>query len=280
MNQIKVTKLFKFDQIIICFSLAYLGLLFAGRAEHDIWLLVTAAVLFGKVVHITFHKLFYNKSRNKSQRIIDRLIPEGNIKAWKLWIIGIFLSGAFVSSCFLLNELSYFISIAAVFLMFVFPLIKRFTYLPYHYFGIFETACPVGGFIAANGRFEPFILFLAGAVFFWFFGLEISLAIYEHESDAETKIFSIPQAIGINKSQILSIFSYLFSITGFVIAGILNKRGIVFWIALLCFAIIFVRQTMLLKSKDAETAKIEFLQVNNFMAPILFIGTIIDIFYN
>jgi 4-hydroxybenzoate polyprenyltransferase len=275
----KFTHFIKLDQLILCLSLVYLGLLFAGRAEYYTWLLATAAVISAKIVHISFRKLQDDYRNNKSPRFRERLLPEGDKKKLRLWISGVFFSAIFIFSSFIINELCYYISIASVLLMIVFPFIRRFTPLPYCYLGLFETICPVAGFIAANNRFEMIALIPAGAVFFWALALEISLAIYEMDFDTEKKIFSIPRAVGINKAQIISIILYLFSITAFITAGISNKMGLAYWISLFCFFIIFIRQEFLLKARDAVTAKSEFLQINIFIGPIIFLGTVIDIFY-
>ncbi len=275
-----IKALFKIDQLILCLSAAFLGLLFAGRTDPDIWFLVTLSVISAKVAHRSFYKIMDNQNKNKSPRYRERLIPEPGIKTVTLWLYGIISSAVFISSCLLINELCYFISILAVFLMIFFPMLKRYSSLPYYYLGIFEAFCPAGGFLAANGRFELISIILAVAILFWTAGLEISRAIYEVAFDKEKKIFSIPTAIGNNRAQVLSVFFYIISLSAFIAAGIFNKRGLPFWISLISFTIIIIKQETLLKVKDAETAKQEFLQINNFIAPILFIGTLIDIFYN
>jgi 4-hydroxybenzoate polyprenyltransferase len=274
-----IKTLFKIDQLILCLSTAFLGILFAGRTDPDIWLLVTIAVISAKIAHRSFYKIMDNPKREKSPRYRERMIPQGEIKTAVLWLYGIFSSAIFIFSCLLINELTYLISILAVFLMIFFPLIKRYSSLPFYYLGIFESLCPIAGFIAANGRFEPISAILTGSIFFWIAGHEISRAIYETGFDKERKIFSIPAVIGSNKAQVLSVFFYIISLSAFITAGIFNKRGLAFWISLICFAIIIIKQEILLKAKDVETAKQEFLQINIFIAPIIFIGTLIDIFY-
>jgi 4-hydroxybenzoate polyprenyltransferase len=273
-------QLFRLDHLIPALSLVYIGLLFASRSEYEIWILVTIAVISAKIAHKTFQKIMDNLKRNKSPRYREQLIIPLEIKKSILWFTGILSSALFISSSFFINELSYFFSIASVFLLVVFPFIKRYSSLPYYHFGFFEAICPVAGFIAANNRFEIIPFIISGAVFFWFAGLETSWGIFEIEYDIDKKIFSIPAKLGIIKTRVFSIIFYTISLSAFTTAGIITGRGLAYWISLICFIIIIFRQELLLTDKDMETARREFLQINNFIIPIIFIGTLIDIFYN
>jgi len=271
--------MFRLDRIILCLSLAYIGLLFSDPLDPAVWMFVTIAVIFAKTAHLCFYKIMDFQNLYKSQRYRERLIAEGEMKKSALWILGILSSAIFLLSCFLINELCYYIAIAAVILMIFFPLIKRYSTLPYYYLGIFESICPIGGFLAAENRYEHIALVLALSVFFWMLGQEICRAGYEISADSENKIISIPVSIGMNKAQVLSVIFYIISVSGFTTAGIMNKRGLTYWISVICFVIIFIRQQVLLKSKDIDSTKAEFFQINNFIAPVIFIGTIIDVFF-
>ncbi|MBN2039998.1 MAG: UbiA family prenyltransferase [Spirochaetes bacterium] len=279
MSQKIFRNIFRLKQIILCLSLAYTGLLFSGGSELLIWLLVTAGVIFAKAAHLCFYKIMDIRGIYKSPRYRERLIAKGQMKNVSLWLCAIFASAVFITSCFFISQLCYYIAIGAVAVMLFFPLLKRYSSLPYYYMGVFESACPVAGFIAGENRYEHIALVLALSVFFWVIGQEICRAGFEIAEDTEQKSFSIPARFGIDKARVFSIFFYLISIAGFTAAGIMNKRGLTYWISIICFLIIFIRQETLLKAKDPETAKIEFIQINNFIAPVIFIGTIIDVFY-
>ncbi len=279
MNTLSIKSIFKLNQFIISLSLAYTGCLFAKRFELETWLLITIAVISSRIVYLVFNKIFENTERELSPRRQIRLVAKGYIKQIKLWIIGILCSGIFIFSSFIINELCYYISIAAVIVIVFFPLIKKYVSLSSMYFGIYESACVICGFIAANNRFEISVIFPALSVILWLFGYDLLSAIFEVNFDAEKKYFSIPRSIGNFKTQAISIICYLFSLSLLSAGGILTQLGLAYWISLFCFAIIAVRQQILLKSKDADTAKKESFQINNFIGPVIFIGALIDHFF-
>jgi 4-hydroxybenzoate polyprenyltransferase len=52
-----------------------------------------------------------------------------------------------------------------------------------------------------------------------------------------------------------------------------------YWISVLCVGIIFIYQQMLARRKDIEPAIKEFFKLNSFIAPVLFLGTFIDVYF-
>jgi 4-hydroxybenzoate polyprenyltransferase len=271
---IKIIKQFiKINQLILILSLGYIGLFFTGRVDFVVWLLFTLALICARISYLSFQ--FILKDKNKILSLKDIINEKNNLT---VLLYGIASSVIFIFLSFLINEVCYYYSIFSVVLILAFPLLKRYCTLPNYNMVIFEAMCPIGGFIAANNRFEfiPFILF--ASIIFWTAGLEISWAIYEIQNDKSSKNYIINK-FGTGKAQFISVIFFLLSIIMLILVGLIPGRGLAYWISLLCLAIIFARQEFLLNYKDTETAKTEFQQINNFTAPLLLIGLLIDIFY-
>jgi 4-hydroxybenzoate polyprenyltransferase len=268
-----IKQFIKIKQLILIFSLGYIGLFFTGRVDFLVWLLFTLALLCARISYLSFQ--FILKDKNKIIGLKDILNEKNNLT---VLIHGIVSSALFIFFSFLINELCYYFSIFSVVLIIGIPLLKRYSTLPSYNMGIFEAMCTIGGFIAANNRLEfiPFILF--ASIIFWTEGLDISWAIYEIRNDKNTKNYIINK-FGTGKAQFISVIFFLLSIIMTILAGFIPGRGLAYWISLLCLVIILTRQEFLLNSKDPETAKTEFQQINHFIAPLLLIGLLIDIFY-
>jgi 4-hydroxybenzoate polyprenyltransferase len=269
-------KLFKSDQLIIVLSFGYIGLLFAGRAGVDVWLLVTVALISGKIAHLCFSSV--RKDTGNSTGIRDRVNPESRKENYKLWLYAILSSAVFIFSSFMINQLCYYVSIASVIIMIGIIMLKKYGSMPAFNLRLFDVLCPLGGFVAADNRFELIAFVLACVVLFRNAGLGIATALYE-QNGKEKKNYFIKR-YGVNKSNVFSIVFFFISIAMLIAAGIITGRGLAYWIAVLCFAIIIIRQISLLKNKDSEAAKNEFMQINNFAAPLLLVGTVIDIFFH
>jgi 4-hydroxybenzoate polyprenyltransferase len=268
--------LFKSDQLIRLLSFGYIGLLFAGRAGLDVWVLVTIAFISGKIAHLCFTTV--RKDAGKSTGIRDRVNPESRKENYKLWIYAILSSAVFIFSSFMINQLCYYFSIGSIVVMIGIIMLKKYGSLPSFNLRFFDVLCPIGGFVAADNRFEIIAFILACAVLFRNAGLGIASVLYEPLNDKEKKSYFIKR-YGISKSYVLTIVFFIISALLLIAAGIISGRGMAYWISVLCFAIIIIRQISLLKNKDSEESKNEFMQINNFAAPLLLVGTIIDIFF-
>ena len=273
---IKSLKQYINNDIILILSLGYLGLLFAGRGDLLTWILLTITLVSANIAHISFRKLQEGKKNKSGYK--DLLMPEGGWANTENWPYGLASSIILIFTSFMINDICYYLSIIFVILLVGFPLLRRLKSIPNYNLGIFAALCPLGGFIAANNRFAVIPFVLAASIIFWTTGLEICRTIFDIQTIRSKKNIFI-SSFGTAKSKIISKILYLFSLAMLIIAGIISGRGLAYWIMLFCYAIILIRQQYLLNSKDTETAKNEFLQINNFIAPLLFAGTLIDVFY-
>jgi 4-hydroxybenzoate polyprenyltransferase len=271
-----IKKIFKIDQLILILSLGYLGLLFAGRVDFIVWLLLTLALISGNTAK--FLSIIISQNRNSSSLFNKEKESVSKMRT-ELWIFQILSCALLVFSAYLINDLCYYLSILAVILLICFYLLRKFNLLTMQNIGVFEAVCPIAGFIAVKNRFEliPFILFFA--VLLWISGLEISYSIHDNQNDRFRKNIFVERFGGV-KARGISITYYIFSLLLIIAAGLLSGRGMAYWIAILCFAIILLKQGLLLKNKDAEISVKEFLQINNLVGPALFIGSLIDIFFS
>ncbi len=279
MKQNIIKQVLKTDQMILVLSFGYLGLIFAGRAGLDVWLLVlvTIALVSGKIAHLSFSQVRINSSKGTGIR--DRVNPEDRKKNYKLWLCGILSSAVFIFSSFMINQLCYYLSIFSAIIMLSIPVLKKYGSLPAFNLRLFEVLCPVGGFIAADNRFALISFILAFAVLFRNASLGIAIVLFEAQNEKEKRNYFIKH-FGLNRAQAFSVVFFLISVSMLIAAGIIAGRGLAYWITVLCYAIIIIRQAFLLSNKDTEAAKKEFLQINNFAAPLLLVGTLIDIFFH
>ena len=61
-------------------------------------------------------------------------------------------------------------------------------------------------------------------------------------------------------------------------AGFLARRGIGYWVGVACVAVIFTAQQRLARGEDAAAGIKQFFELNRYVAPVLFIGTFLDVF--
>lgn len=275
----KVSNKTGIEQIMVALLFAYLGLLFAGGAEIYTWVWVTLSLLTVKSASMIFINIFRTVINSKSNNNIHISINKKKDLKIGQWLLGILLSSLHILSCYMLNELCYYLSFAVIVLIFFYPFLKRITSISFSSMSIVEALAPIFGYLGKTGRFESIPFILGASVLLWIIGLKMVYVAKENNNDNRGILFSITTRFGKDTALLFSWFSYFFALSALVAAGIVTSRGLSYWISLVCIAIIFLRQQGLARGRDVEGAAIEFLQINSFISPLLFIGTFIDVMF-
>ncbi len=185
---------------------------------------------------------------------------------------------ALVIASYMLNSLCFYLSFAAIALLFSYPYLKRFGAASSLYPGFIEAAAPIGGYLAVTGEFELVPFILGAAMMTWIAGLDVVYALLDIEFDRSEGLRSIPIRYGRERALSISAGLYLAALAALAGGGALTKMGIAYWVAVLCVALIFFRQQSLARSDEVFQASEELFQINRYISPILFTGTFIDVF--
>jgi 4-hydroxybenzoate polyprenyltransferase len=272
-------RLILIEQTIFALPFAYLGILFAGRAPLIIWIWVTLALAAARTAGMSFNRIIDVDIDAKNPRTKDRLLPQGKVSKLSVWIIAVASSFILIGSSFMLNMLCFYLSFAAVILLFTYSYFKRFSSSSHFYLGFVEAAAPVGGYLAVTGSFDILPFILGVVIMTWIAGLDIVYALQDIDFDKSEKLYSLPLAIGKNRALFISACCYIISITGLVLAGISAGRNLAYWIAVVLTAFIFSYQQKLAHSSNIGNAVKKFFRANMFISPILLIGTFIDVYF-
>jgi 4-hydroxybenzoate polyprenyltransferase len=274
----KFSNLIMMEQTIFALPFAYLGVLFANGRDSGTWILVTIALVAARTAGMSFNRVIDAEIDAKNPRTKDRLIPKGEAKKSEVWTIGIISSVLLVISSYLLNNLCFYLSFAAVFLLFTYSYFKRFSSSSHFYLGFVEAAAPIGGYLAVTGGFSVVPFILGAAILLWIAGLDIVYALQDMEFDKKEGLHSLPSAYGAKKALAASGGCYILSFAAMITAGIATGKNIPYWAALACVGFIFIYQQKTARDRDTASAMRKFFKANMFVSPFLFAGTFIDIF--
>ncbi len=273
------------EQTLFALPFAYLGLLFAGGGTIVQWIWVTVAMIAARTAGMSFNRVIDASIDAKNPRTRDRAVPAGEVSRHEVWVLGAVSCCILVAASYMLNELCFYFSFVAIVLLFTYSYFKRFTAASHLYLGLVEAGAPIGGYLAVTGSFysmgslDPVPFLLGFAIMCWIGGLDIIYSFLDEEFDAREGLFSIPSKYGREKARIISTVLYVIAFGMLVWAGIITRRGIAYWAALMCVGVIFFHQQRLGRREDIETAVKELFQMNTFVSPVLFAGMFIDVFF-
>lgn len=273
----KFSNLILIEQTLFALPFAYLGVLFANGKDLSTWILVTIALIAARTAGMSFNRVIDAEIDAKNPRTKERLIPKGEVKKVGVWMIGILSSLSLVVSSYLLNSLCFYLSFAAVFLLFTYSYFKRFSSSSHFYLGFVEAAAPIGGYIAVTGSFSIVPFILGAAILLWIAGLDIVYAIQDLEFDRKEGLYSFPSAYGEKKALTISGICYVLSVFTMIGAGIITGKSMPYWAAIGCVAFIFIYQQKIARSRDIGVALRKFFKANIYVSPLLLFGTLIDV---
>ena len=274
----KFSKLIMIEQTLFALPFALLGVLFAGGGTFMTWFWVIIALSAARTAGMSFNRVIDAEIDAKNPRTNDRPVPKGEVQPVVVWIMAGISSLLLIGASFMLNRLCFYLSFPVVLMLFTYSYLKRFSASSHFYLGLVEAAAPMVGYIAVTGEFTlvPFVLGLV--IMTWIAGLDIVYAIQDVEFDVKENLHSMPVRLGKRRALVMSAACYLASISAMIYAGLLTHKNVPYWTAVVLVGIIFFYQQRLARSKNITLAIRNFFKANIYISPILFFGTLTDVF--
>jgi len=274
----KFSKLIMIEQTLFALPFALLGVLFAGGGTFMTWFWVIIALSAARTAGMSFNRVIDAEIDAKNPRTSDRPVPKGEVQPVVVWIMAGISSLLLIGASFMLNRLCFYLSFPVVLMLFTYSYLKRFSASSHFYLGLVEAAAPMGGYIAVTGEFTlvPFVLGLV--IMTWIAGLDIVYAIQDVEFDVKENLHSMPVRLGKRRALVMSAACYLASISAMIYAGLLTHKNVPYWTAVVLVGVIFFYQQRLARSKNITLAIRNFFKANIYISPILFFGTLTDVF--
>jgi 4-hydroxybenzoate polyprenyltransferase len=274
----KFSKLIMIEQTLFALPFALIGVLFAGGGTVMTWFWVIVALASARTAGMSFNRVIDAEIDAKNPRTSDRPVPKGEVQPGVVWITACVSSFLLIGASFMLNRLCFYLSFPAVLMLFTYSYLKRFSASSHFYLGLVEAAAPIGGYIAVTGEFTRVPFVLGFIIMAWIAGLDIVYAIQDMEFDVKENLHSMPVRLGKKRALVISTACYLVSISAMIYAGFLTQKTVPYWTAVVLVGIIFFYQQRLARSKNITLAIRNFFKANIYISPILFFGTLTDVF--
>jgi 4-hydroxybenzoate polyprenyltransferase len=273
----KFSELIMIEQTLFALPFAFLGVLFAGGTELSTWFWVTIALIAARTAGMSFNRVIDAAIDAKNPRTQTRLVPRGEVDPTTVWLLAIVSSLVLIFSSLMLNRICFYLSFAAVALLFTYSYFKRFSAASHFYLGTVEAAAPIGGYLAVTGELTivPFILGMV--ILMWIAGLDIIYAIQDREFDVKEKLHSIPAKLGEKRAITISLACYGLAMIAMIAAGILTHKTFPYWAAVICIGGIFIYQQKIVRQGIISSTIKRFFKINIYVSPILLIGTFMDL---
>ena len=245
------------------------------------WYLLLAVVLcmvFARNAAMAFNRYLDRDIDAKNPRTVTRDIPAGRVSANEALTFVIVNCLLFVTTTYFINQLCFYLSPVAIFVVLFYSYTKRFTALCHLVLGLGLGLAPIGAYIAVTGQFAVIPMLYSFAVLFWVSGFDIIYALQDEEFDRSEKLHSIPQALGRKNALQLSSVLHVFSAACVIAPLYFGSFGWPYGVGVVFFCSMLIYQHRLVKPNDISKVDRAFATTNGYASVVFALCFLLDVF--
>lgn len=275
MNSIKhYFSLIKFSHTVFALPFALIGFFLALHGtEHTfsirLFILIVLCMVFARSAAMSFNRITDQHIDKKNERTAQREIPSGKISARAAIIFMALHSSLFIFTTYFINPLCFYLSPVALFVILIYSVTKRFTYLCHYILGLGLSLAPIGAYISITGEFSIVPIIFSLVVLTWSGGFDILYALQDEEFDIQEKLHSIPAQFGRKKAMQISNVTHIITALLVIAAGVVGDFSFLYWGGALAFIGLLILQHSLVKPHDISKVNLAF-GTTNGVASIVF----------
>jgi len=278
----KYLSLVKFSHTIFALPFALIGFTLAVVYEQQTfhWYLLVFMLLcmvFARSAAMAFNRFLDRKFDALNPRTAIREVPAGIIKPQHALIFTIVNCVLFVITTYFINDICFYLSPVALFVVLFYSYTKRFTALCHLVLGVGLALAPIGAYLTVTGYFNILPLLFSFAVLTWVSGFDIIYALQDEAFDKGQKLHSIPAALGTKGALMVSNILHVFSALFVIAAGVYGQFGTFYWLGAAVFAGLLIYQHLLVKPNDLSKVNIAFMTTNGIASIVFAILVILDL---
>ena len=272
-------ELIKFEHSVFALPFAYLGLFLAEGGFPRLRILgwVTLAMVAIRTAGMCLNRLIDQAIDGKNPRTQGRIQAISLIKRWRLWLITAVAVLVFVFSASKLNWLCLFLSPIPIFLVWIYPHLKKITWLSHFVLGIILGLAPFAGWLASRGEGSWTPALLSFAVWAWVSGFDMFYALQDLDFDRANGLKSIPVRFGIPTTILFVRFLHGLTIVALMMLGLKLELGVWYWLGWTAVVALIVREHHLVARFGLAKIDEAFFNMNAWVSVVIFAAVAVEL---
>lgn len=255
------------------FALASMLIAAEGFPTLKTFLLVLAAMVTARNSAMAFNRLADAAIDAQNPRTANRHLPQKILKQKEVLFFIFINSLLFLTVCYFINSLAFYLSPVALGLIFLYSFSKRWTSLCHFILGFCLAISPVGAWIAVLGTIDWPPLLLAAALLLWVSGFDMIYSTLDVDFDRRMGLFSFPSKFGIKHSLRLALVLHLSMILLLTILGFMLKTNHIYFGGIAAMLGVVIWEHMLARKREPLSMNKAFFNANAVVS-LLFLAMI------
>lgn len=267
------SRLVKFEHTVFALPFALVGFFMALEQSKETFnirllILVLLCMVFARNAALGFNRYLDRNFDKLNPRTAVREIPAGILKAQSVLLFVIVNALLFIITTRFINELCFYLSPVALFIILFYSYTKRFTPLCHFFLSLGLAIAPVGAYLAVSGALNWPPVLLGLAVFFWVSGFDIIYALQDEDFDSGLNLKSIPVLTGKKRALNLAKAIHLISAFFIIAVAVGIAENWLHWTGAFIFIGLLIYQHTLIKPGDLSRVNIAFFTMNGIASII------------
>jgi len=255
-----------------------------GWPGWKIFGLILAAMVCARTCAMAFNRIVDRKFDALNSRTANRHLPTGQISLFSAWILCLLSATGLVVASYFLNPLCFYLSPAALAVIWFYSFTKRFTDYTHVFLGISLALAPIGAWLAVKGlNISPLEIVqmttLALAVVLWLVGFDIIYALQDYEFDKSHGLRSLVVAWG-QKNALAAAFLAHMVMCGLLLAfGLLCQFRIAYLIGWFIIVGCLVLEHWIARRRSLNWINVAFFRLNALISAVFLIVTVAEVVF-
>jgi len=270
----------RFSHSVFALPFALTGALLASRQApmtpgRLAW--IVAAMVAARSAAMGFNRLVDAGFDAANPRTSGRELPRGVMTRREARVFVVASSAVFVLSAYMLGPVCFALSPVALAIVFWYSLAKRYTAFTQLFLGLAMAVAPVGGWLAAGGKWgwEPWLLGLAIGT--WVGGFDVLYACQDLAFDRAHGLRSIPVRFGVRASLAISRGLHVVTVAALAALAVVTPLGPLYLAGVGVVAILLVYEQSLVRADDLSQVKRAF-DLNGWVGILYLVTTAVAVY--
>jgi 4-hydroxybenzoate polyprenyltransferase len=274
----RFASLVRIEHTVFALPFAYVGAFFAADGwpgAHDL-LWVTAAMVGARTLAMALNRLVDAELDARNPRTSGRELPSGALTARQVVVLCLLALGLFLLAVFQLDPVVRWLWPIPVALFFVYPYLKRVTWLCHLWLGVCLGLAPVGAWLAVSGSAPWEAWAIGAAVALWVAGFDVFYALFDLDHDRQEGLHSWAVRFGVRGVFAGARALHAGALLLLAAAGLGLDVGVLYWAGLLVVVALLGYEHALVRPGDLRRLNAAFFTVNGVISLVFFVFVALD----
>jgi 4-hydroxybenzoate polyprenyltransferase len=275
----RFASLVRFEHTVFALPFAYVGALLAAGdwpGWHDV-LWITVAMVGARTVAMALNRLVDAELDARNPRTATRELPSGAVS--RLQVVALTAASllVFLVAVFQLDPVVHWLWPIPVAMFFVYPYLKRFTWLSHVWLGACLGLAPVGAWLAVTGTAPWEAWAIGAAVLLWVAGFDLFYSLYDLEHDRGAGLHSWAVRFGVRGVFAGARAFHVGTVLLLAAAGAGLAVGPFYWLGVLAVAGLLAYEHALVRPDDLGRLDTAFFTVNGVISVVFCAFVALDV---